>query len=55
MRQLRILSIGILVKTFLSLMTEEYLAERAKRGSREKFDAALAKVADIEPEEHDKL
>ena len=30
-----------------ALMTEEYLAERSKRGSREKFEAALAKVPDV--------
>ena len=38
-----------------ALMTEEYLGERAKRGSKEKFQKAMAKVADLEPEEHDKL
>jgi hypothetical protein len=38
-----------------ALMTEEYLGERAKRGSKEKFRKALAKVADVEPEEQDKL
>jgi hypothetical protein len=37
------------------LMTEEYLAERAKRGSREKYEAMLAKVPDVEPEEYDRL
>lgn len=38
-----------------AMMTEDYLAERAKRGSREKFEAALAEVADIEPDERDRL
>lgn len=38
-----------------ALMTEEYLAERARRGSREKYEAVLAKVPDIEPEEYDRL
>lgn len=38
-----------------ALMTEEYLEARAKRGSRRKFVAALAKVADIEPEERDRV
>ena len=33
----------------------DYLDERAARGSREKFDAVLAKVPDVEPEEHDRL
>lgn len=38
-----------------ALMTEEYLLERAKRGDRAKFDAALAKVPDVPPEEVDRL
>jgi hypothetical protein len=38
-----------------ALLTVEYLRERAKRGSREKFEAVLAKVPDVEPEEHDRL
>jgi hypothetical protein len=36
-----------------ALMTEEYLAERANRGRREKYEAVLAKVPDVEPEEYD--
>lgn len=31
------------------------LAEKVKRGSRAKFDQAMAKVADIEPPEFDRL
>jgi hypothetical protein len=38
-----------------ALATVDYLAERAKRGSRDKFDAVLAKVPDREPEPHDRL
>ena len=38
-----------------ALMTEEYLAARAKRASRTKFEAVLAKVPDVEPEEFDRL
>ena len=38
-----------------ALMTLGYLEERAKRGSWEKFDAALATVPDVEPEDYDKL
>lgn len=38
-----------------SLMTADYLETRAKRASRRKFKAALAKVADIEPEDVDRL
>ncbi len=38
-----------------ALLTEEYLEERARRGSRERDDAALAQVADVEPDEWDRL
>lgn len=38
-----------------ALLTVEYLEERAARGSREKFEAVLAKVRDVEPLAHDKL
>lgn len=38
-----------------ALMTEEYLQERARRGSRAKYEAALAQVPDVEPDEHDRL
>ena len=36
-----------------ALMTEEYLQERAERGSRRKLRAVLAKVPDVEPEKED--
>lgn len=38
----------------LELRPGRYLA-RAARGSREKFEAVLAKVPDVEPEEYDRL
>lgn len=38
-----------------AFMTEEYLAERAKRASREEYDQALSKVRDVEPERDDSL
>ena len=38
-----------------ALKAEDYLAKRAARGSRAKFEAAMAKVADVEPEEYDRL
>lgn len=38
-----------------TLATADYLAERAKRGSREKLLAVLAKAPDVEPEEQDRL
>ncbi len=53
------ISINQLIATALAekmsaLMTEEYLEQRARRGSREKFLAALAKVPDVEPEPYDR-
>jgi predicted transcriptional regulator len=38
-----------------ALLTEEYLAARAKRASRRKFAAVLAKVPDVEPQDFDRL
>lgn len=38
-----------------ALKTIGYLEERAQRGDRAKFEAALEKVADVEPEEFDQL
>lgn len=37
------------------LMTEDYLWERAARGSRAGLEAALAQVPDVEPDEHHRL
>jgi len=54
------ISVNQLVATALAeklsaLMTVEYLEARAKRGSREKFLAAMAKVPDVDPEPWDRL
>ena len=38
-----------------ALMTEEYLEARAKRGSRKKFERAMAKVPKVTPDEYDRL
>ncbi len=38
-----------------TLSTADYLAERAKRGSREKLLAVLVKAPDVEPEDYDRL
>ena len=38
-----------------SLNTLNYLEKRAKRGSRDKLLAVLAKAPDVEPEEYDRL
>ena len=44
-----------LAEKISALMTEEYLTTRAKRGNRAKFEQAMAKVADVQPEAHDRL
>ena len=36
-----------------ALQTENYVEQRAKKGSREKFLTVLNKAPDIEPEEYD--
>jgi hypothetical protein len=44
-----------LAEKMSALMTSDYLEERANRGSRQKFERAMAKVKDIEPEKKDAL
>jgi predicted transcriptional regulator len=51
-------SINQLISTALAekmsaLMTVEYLEERAARGDRGKFDRAMGKVRDTEPDDSD--
>lgn len=43
-----------LAEKMAALLTEEYFEQRAKKGSRAKFVAALAKVPDVEPEAQDR-
>ena len=38
-----------------ALLTEEYIEKRAKRASKEKFEAVLNKVPDVPPGNHDAL
>lgn len=38
-----------LAEKLAAIGTEKYLEERAARGSREKFLAAMSKVADVDP------
>lgn len=40
-----------LAEKVAALATETYLEDRGARGDRAKFEAALAKVADVEPQE----
>ncbi len=44
-----------LAEKMSALMTEEYLGKRAKRGSRKKFERAMRKVANVEPEARDRI
>ena len=38
-----------------ALLTEEYLEGRAKRGNRQKFERAMAKVKNRTPDSHDQI
>ncbi len=44
-----------LAEKLSALTTEEYLEQRAKRGSRKKFQRAMAKIPKVKPEEYDRL
>ena len=44
-----------LAEKMSALMTGDYLEQRAKRGSRQKFEHAMAKVKNAEPEKKDIL
>jgi predicted transcriptional regulator len=37
-----------------ALLTEEILEQRGRRGSREKYEDALSRIPDVEPEERDR-
>lgn len=38
-----------------ALMTEDYLRQRAARGSRARYEEALSRVPDLEPDPRDRL
>ena len=53
---------GVSINQFISsavaekmsaLLTEKYLAQRSKKGSKAKFLAAMSKVADVKPDNFD--
>lgn len=44
-----------LAEKISALLTNEYLENRAKLGSLDKFRQAMSKVSDMEPAEEDKL
>jgi len=43
-----------LAEKISALMTEEYIEQRAKRASKEKFRKVLSKVPEVEPAEYDR-
>jgi hypothetical protein len=44
-----------LAEKLSALMTEEYLEKRARHGEQSRFDAALRKVPNVEPNQNDRL
>jgi len=44
-----------LAEKMSALITEQYLSERAEKGNKKRFKAALSKVKDIEPDNEDGL
>jgi predicted DNA-binding ribbon-helix-helix protein len=44
-----------LAEKLSALLAEDYLVKRARRGDRANFEAAMANVPDVEPEEADRL
>ncbi len=44
-----------LAEKMSALTTETYLVERARRGSKEKFEHVLSKIKDTEPDKNDIL
>lgn len=49
------LATAALAEKVSALMSTEYLAQRAQRGNRVRFDKVLAKVKDSKPEPGDEL
>jgi hypothetical protein len=49
------LAASALGEKMAALMTQDYLEQRAQHGSRSKFEKALSKVKNTEPEPQDKL
>jgi hypothetical protein len=47
--------ISAIAEKVSAFMTKDYLDERAKRASKEKFEQAMAKVSDAEPEQYDRI
>ena len=45
----------VVAEKISALMTEDDLEERARRGKRKDYDAVLAKVPDVEPDERDRF
>lgn len=48
------LAASALTEKVAALLTNDYLTQRAQRGSRRSFEQALAKIKDIEPDSTDR-
>lgn len=53
-QRIRVIATAV-AKKIAALTTASYLEELAKRGSREKYEAVLAKVPDTQPEVYNQL
>lgn len=49
------LAASALSEKIAALLSVDYLAQRAQRGNRSKFEQALAKVGNTEPDQEDTL
>jgi hypothetical protein len=49
------LMLSALAEKLSAIQTDDLLAKRAQRGSRDKFQAVLAKIKSTEPEDFDRL
>ena len=47
--------ISAIAEKVSAFMTKDYLDARAKRANKAKFEQAMAKVSDAEPEEYDRI
>ena len=48
-------NLKLIAEKLSALITENYLSERAKRSSREKYEAILVKAPDVETEAYGKI
>jgi hypothetical protein len=47
--------ISAVAEKISAFMTKDYLEARSKRSNKRKFEQAMAKVPEVEPEEYDRI